>query len=65
MDKINIDFLFILKIFNIYIVFLLIMSFITIILVQIRKFVSQKEKEYEKGKIGLQTVNIKEKKKEG
>ena len=65
MDKINIDFLFILKIFPIYIVFLLIMSFITIILVQIRKFLSQKEKEYEKGKIGLQTVNIKKKKKEG
>jgi hypothetical protein len=64
MDKINIDFLFILKIFTIYIVFLLIMSFITIILVQIRKFVSQKEKEYEKENIGLQKVNIK-KKKEG
>jgi hypothetical protein len=40
------------------------MSFITIILVQIRKFVSQKEKEYEKENIGLQKVNIK-KKKEG
>ena len=57
MDKINIDFLFILKIFTIYIVFLLIMSFITIILVQIRKFLSQKEKEYEKG---LEKVNEKE-----
>ena len=57
MDKINIDFLFILKIFPIYIVFLLIMSFITIILVQIRKFLSQKEKEYEKG---LEKLNEKE-----
>ncbi len=57
MDKINIDFLFILQIFTIYIVFLLIMSFITIILVQIRKFLSQKEKEYEKG---LEKVNEKE-----
>ncbi len=57
MDKINIDFLFILQIFTIYIVFLLIMSFITIILVQIRKFLSQKEKENEKG---LEKVNEKE-----
>ena len=65
MDKINIDVWFVLKIFTIYIVFLLIMSFITIILVQIRKFFSQKEKEYEKENIGLQKVNIKEKKKEG